>query len=265
MKNPTTLKTNLQSIYNSFESEARNFRLFVHIYEYIDSIKTNPLLKDKIKEYESITADSLLNTLDNKESTKEEIDQDFDIFSQAIESVGAYWVLYAVYEIMRKYKDKEQVKLKEKIDNDFTKKYRKFLDFLLYSLHEDLMEYLDELELLGDYNNKIVFDNQKSILHIKGKKVKIKRKADLPIEHYILEYLFEQQDKTEEVYYQDIAKEKLRELEYNNKTDWKKYYNACERLQDKIRVETNINDFIIFTTNKTGNVKINKKYLEYLG
>ena len=131
-------------------------------------------------------------------------------------------------------------------------------------LNKKIINELSTEDFIKGHKDNIFFDNPKSILHIKGKKVKIKRKADLPIEHYILEYLFEQDDKTEEAYYQDIATEKLRELEYNNKTDWKKYYNACERLQDKIRVETNINDFLIFTTNKTGNVKINKKYLPFL-
>jgi len=267
---PKNIKANLQSVYTSFETETRNFRLFVHIYEYIEALQ-NPLLKTKLKDYKNITKKSLLRILkskffNNRDCKTSEVERDFDMLSEAVESVGAYWVLYAIYELMKKYQGKEQVKLKEKIDSNFTKKYRKFLDFLLYALHEDMMEYLDDLEFLtkGDKSDKILFDQQKSILWFKSKKIKIKRKADLPLEHYVLKYLFEQEDKDEEAYYRDIAEEELKELNYDGSKDWKKYYRACQRLQDKIRVGTKVDDFINFTTGKTGNVKINKKYHSFL-
>lgn len=267
--NPKKLKDELENIYQAFENESRNFNLFVHIYDYMEKLK-HPVLKDKIKNFESITEQNLIDIANSKAfnqqvCSKTELEQELDNIFAPMEITFPYFTLYAISDILKKHKDKEPVKFREIIDTNFTKKYRKYFDFLLTSLHEDLMEYLDEKIFLSNNNiDKIYFDKEKSILHIKGKKVKIKRKADLPIEHYILEYLFEQDDKTEEVYYQDIATEKLRELEYNNKTDWKKYYNACERLQVKIQAETNINNFLIFTTNKTGNVKINKKYLEFL-
>ena len=170
---------------------------------------------------------------------------------------------------MEEYKeltDKNKIdKFKENVDQAFKDSTQNMVYNMSFAvLNKKIINELSTDDFIKGHKDNIYFDKEKSILHIKGKKVKIKRKADLPIEHYILEYLFDQEDKTEEAYYQDIATEKLKELEYNNKTDWKKYYNACERLQDKIRVETNINDFLIFTTNKTGNVKINKKYLEQL-
>ena len=273
--NPRKLKTNLQNIYSAFESETRNFQIFVHIYEYVEALQCD-LMKNKLKEYSGITKKSLLRIVKTKlfggkykegdEIDTDEMERDFDMLSEAVESVGAYWVLYAVYELMRKYKEKDEVKLKEKIDDNFTKKYRKFLDFLMYALHEDIMVYLDDLEFLSknDDSHKIIFDKEKSLLWFKGKKIKIKRKADLPLEHYILEALYENEDKDDEIYYQDIAEDKLKEQDYDNAKDWKKYYRACKALQDKIRLGTKVDDFIIFTTGKTGNVKIIKKYHSFL-
>jgi hypothetical protein len=122
---------------------------------------------------------------------------------------------------------------------------------MFYTLHEDIMEFLDEATFLkNNKTNKILFDKANSILYIQGKKVKIKRKADLPLEHYILECLFDQEDKTVEIYYKDIAEEKMRELSYDSSTDWKKYYSACERLQDKIRQDAQIDDFLTLPPTK---------------
>ena len=61
-----------------------------------------------------------------------------------------------------------------------------------------------------------------------------------------------------------LSKEKLSENDYNGTSDWKKYYRACKRLQEKIRIDTGIDDFLIFSTGKTANVKINKKYISLL-
>lgn len=268
--NPQTLKQELENIYQSFEAETRNFNLFVHIYDYMEKLK-DPVLKSKIKEFNRIKEKGLLDinqskALNGQECSKDELTNDLDNIFSSVDVVWPYVMLYHITEIMKKYKSKEPVKFREVIDDNFTKKYRKFFDFMFYTLHEDIMEYLDELTFLKDHkSDKIFFDKDNSVLYIKGKKVKIKRKADLPLEHYILECLFDQDDKTVEVYYKDIAEEKLRELNYNSSIDWKKYYSACERLQDKIRQDAQINDFLIFTTNKTGNVKINPEYRPLIG
>ncbi len=268
--NPQTLKQELETIYQSFEVETRNFNQFVHIYEYMEKIK-NPTLKDKIKGLQKTIQKGLSDInqsklLNSQEYSKDELEKDMDNIFSSVDVVWPYVMLLSISEIMKKYQNKEPVKFREVIDDNFTKKYRKFFDFMFYTLHEDIMEYLDELTFLKAHKtNKIFFDKDNSILYVKDKRVKIKRKADLPLEHYILEYLFDQDDKTVEVYYKDIAEEKLRELNYDSSTDWKKYYSACERLQDKIRQDAQIADFLIFTTNKTGNVKINPDYLPLIG
>jgi len=268
--NPQTLKQELGNIYQSFEAETRNFNLFVHIYDYMEKLKS-PVLKGKIKEFNRIKEKGLSDinqskALNGQECSDDELTKDLDNIFSSVDVVWPYIMLYSIAELMKKYRNKEQVKFKEVIDDNFTKKYRKFFDFMFYTLHEDIMGYLDELTFLKDHKaDKIFFDKDNSILYIKGKKVKIKRKADLPLEHYILECLFDNEDKTEEIYYKDIAEQKLRELNYDSSTDWKKYYSACERLQNKIRQDAQIADFLIFTTNKTGNVKINPDYLLLIG
>lgn len=139
------------------------------------------------------------------------------------------------------------------------------------SLSEWVIDRISKREVLNelDKNNEaeqqktqISFNPENSTLNFKGEEIKITRKNDFPIDHYILDYLFEQEDLNEENYYKEIAKGKIADFDYHGDTDWNKYYKACQRLQDKIRTSTKakIDDFLIFNSGKTAYVKINPKY-----
>jgi len=267
MKNPQIIDK-VSQLEQKFQSESNCLKKMIIIHKYMDFLKTEKVLKSMFEEENSKTAKTLNSLLTGSATFA-----DFDIQTGKPNfdnnSIFFYTFLDAMYKTMEEYKTLTDTKRKDKFKQDVEISFKNPEQNMVYTmsftvLNKKIINELSTEDFIKGHKDNIFFDNQKSILHIKGKKVKIKRKADLPIEHYILEYLFEQEDKTEEAYYQDIATEKLRELGYNNKTDWKKYYNACERLQDKIRIATNINDFLIFTTNKTGNVKINKKYLDFL-
>ena len=135
------------------------------------------------------------------------------------------------------------------------------------SLTTEILDRLNKSSFLSpatkEQNNQISFNSQISTLIFKGEDIKISRKNDLTKDHYILEYLFSQDDLKDEAYYKDIAEEKLCE-DYNLETDFNKYYKACQRLQDKIRTSTKnkIDDFLIFNSGKTAHVKINPKYIQ---
>ncbi|OGF26899.1 hypothetical protein A2331_02550 [Candidatus Falkowbacteria bacterium RIFOXYB2_FULL_34_18] len=267
MKNPQLIDK-IKQLEKEFQAEPNCLKKMIIIHKYMDFLKTEKTLKAMFEEENSKTAKTLNSLMTGSTSLA-----DFDIQTGKTNfdnnSIFFYTFLDAMYKTMEEYKvltDKNKI---AEFKNNVELAFKDPNQIMVYNmsftvLNKKIIDELSTEDFIKGHKDNIFFNNQKSILHIKGKKVKIKRKADLPIEHYILEYLFEQEDKTEEAYYQDIATEKLKELEYDNAKDWKKYYNACERLQEKIRIATNINDFLIFTTNKTGNVKINKKYLEKL-
>jgi hypothetical protein len=129
--NPAELKQELETIYQSFDSETRNFQLFVHIYDYMEKLKS-PLLKDKIKEYQrgvekGLSGIAQSNGLNGKESSKADLERDIESIFGSVDIVWPYVVLLSITELMKKYRNKEAVKFKEVIDDNFTKKYRKFL------------------------------------------------------------------------------------------------------------------------------------------
>jgi len=267
MKNPQIIDK-IKHLEKEFQSESNCLKKMIIIHKYMDFLKTEKVLKKMFTEENSKTTDTLNSLLTgsttfadfNIQTGKTNIDNNSILF---------YTFSDAMYKTMEEYKDltgKDKInKFKKSIELAFKDPAKNIVYNMSFAvLNKKIINELSTEDFIKGHKDNIFFDKQKSILHIKGKQVKIKRKADLPLEHYILEYLFEQDDKTEEVYYKDIATEKIKELEYNNTKDWKKYYNACERLQNKIRIDTKIDDFLIYTTNKTGNVKINKKYLEYI-
>jgi hypothetical protein len=251
-----------------FQSESNCLNKMIIIHKYMDFLKTEKALKALFEEENNKTAETLNSMMTGSttfadfgiQTGKNNIDNNTIFF---------YTFLDAMYKTMEEYKtltDKKEIaEFKEKVELAFKDPAQDMVYNMSFTvLNKKIINELSTEDFIKRHKDNIYFDKEKSILHIKGKQVKIKRKADLPLEHYVLEYLFEQEDKDEEIYYKDIAEEKLKELDYDSQKDWKKYYNACERLQNKIRTDAKIDDFLIFTTNKTGNVKINKKYLKYI-
>ena len=94
------------------------------------------------------------------------------------------------------------------------------------------------------------FDKDKSILHFMGKEINIRLKGEKPNDHYILEAIFDQEDKTEEVYFKDIAKKYLGMEEYDKTKDWQVLRRACDQLNAKVaKAVDNYHDkFIIYAT-----------------
>jgi len=106
------------------------------------------------------------------------------------------------------------------------------------------------------------FDSEKSILYLTGKEVKISiKKNNKANGHYILLHLFTSEEGLRQAYpYAEIATDTFSD-EYEEKPSWKKYYRACGDINEKTRKQTGIDDFLIFTTGRTGWVQVNEKYL----
>ena len=108
-------------------------------------------------------------------------------------------------------------------------------------------------------SHKLSFDKDKSILYFSGYEISITLKNDKPNAHYILEHIFTAEDGLDQKYpYKEIAEDTFDEI-YEK---WKTYYRACEDIKQKVLNKTGVNDFLEFSTGKSGWVTINKKYLK---
>jgi len=128
-----------------------------------------------------------------------------------------------------------------------------------------IIDQIDSEEFLskGESENKLSFEKEKSELNIFGDIIKIQLKSDKPNDHYILEYLFKQDNIFDEADFRDIAETKLEIIDYDSTKDWNVLRHACDNLNKKIAKATNEKEkeFLIYTTGKTGYCKINPKYL----
>jgi len=127
---------------------------------------------------------------------------------------------------------------------------------------------LDNIDCEELTNTKITkkepwFDKDKSILHFMGEEINIRLKGEKPNDHYILEAIFNQEDRTEEIYFKDIAKNYLGMEEYDKTKDWQILRRACDQLNAKVAkaVDNYKDKFIIYATGQTGWCKINQIHL----
>lgn len=132
----------------------------------------------------------------------------------------------------------------------------------LENINKHIFDHIDsQLFLANEKPSKpLDFDKDASILYIHGQAIKITLKNDKPLDHYILEALFKNEDLPEKAYFSEIAEDIIGE-EYNDK--WQRYRHACDNLNQKIAKATDnkILKFVKFTTGKTGWCQINPEYL----
>jgi hypothetical protein len=109
------------------------------------------------------------------------------------------------------------------------------------------------------------FDKEKSILYLRGEKILIAIQDKQTIAHKILEHIFAKPDLRDQFFYSEIAMDAFWDETYKgNKNGWRRYYSACEQINEKIRTHTisKIDDFLFYSTGRTGKVRINPKYLD---
>lgn len=134
-------------------------------------------------------------------------------------------------------------------------------------IHKYLVDQIDSEIFIKDTgikdDDKLDFNKDKSELNIYGTKIKIALKNDKPTDHFILEAIFANPDKTEETYFKDIAQDFIKIEEYDSSKHWSRFRHACENLNKKVDNSTNgrYKEFIEYHYGKTGWCKINPKYL----
>ena len=115
-------------------------------------------------------------------------------------------------------------------------------------------------EKLNDKAKKldIKFDIEKSILFLDDKRVLIQQKNDKPNAHYILEYIFENEEGLKaKSSYSEILEDKFR----NEDKKWRTLYRACQDINKKASEQAGISNFLIIKSGITGYAQINPEYL----
>lgn len=162
-------------------------------------------------------------------------------------------------KIIEEIKEESFSFIQNPIDKNQTLGYSKFATVCMEMVNKYIIDEIDSQSILENNTPKkqIDYDDKNFILHIRGKAIKIKRKNEEPLDHYILKSLSES-DFKDEVFYSEIIEDFF-------ESDEKKYrslYSACERLNNKIFEEdSNIKDFLEYSSGRKGSCKVNRKYL----
>lgn len=145
------------------------------------------------------------------------------------------------------------------IDKSQTLSYSKFATISMEMVNKYLVDEIDSIAILENNAPKkqIYYDDENFLLHIRGKTIKIKRKNEEPIDHYILKSL-NQNDFQDEAFYSEI----IEDFFEGDEKKYRSLYSACERLNKKVfQTDNNIKDFLIYTSGRKGSCRINFKYL----
>lgn len=106
------------------------------------------------------------------------------------------------------------------------------------------------------------FDADKSILLVGNIKILIRRKNENPIEHYVLQYMFENEEGLgAKVYYSEMGESALFKKYGVDGKDTRSYWRACTHIQEKAEKE-GVKNLLMVTTGTSGWAQINSNYLQ---
>lgn len=272
---------NLNTRFNIVVQSTSELEFYQNLYHYFDFIHKTPQLLAIFEASEEEYTKNHSN-LWKKFTTDEEIDEAaaqttklerFNLFAvgSAI-YVRIYWPIDDYRKTNESDKNQDVVAVilmrgseyaisLKKWSKDTIKTYTRWFDGKrdYYEKHFRLFHtmFLDELSKpKSDIKLKIEFNGEQSILTIGDKKVSIKLRTDRPVDHYVLEYIFEN-GISSQAYYDDILQDKFRDDNRNERT----LRRACESINSKVSKQANLNNFLNFKTGESGFVEINPDYL----
>ncbi|MBU4536720.1 hypothetical protein KJ603_01620 [Patescibacteria group bacterium] len=153
------------------------------------------------------------------------------------------------FSILKKLHKEKIIKLLGGIDED--------LNIGLNTNENVIKDYLDSLKENSSISiDSLIYDKESGFLIINDFKIPLSERNSKTISHHIVEFIFNN-DLKENNFYSEIAETIYSDELYKPY----KYNNACERLQEKIRKITGIENFLVFSSGITGSVKINPSYL----
>lgn len=261
------LKKKMLELTQLFCIERSIFQRFVIVYNYIDILNEDALAKDTLQKIFNETI-GLTGNLNGETLVKDEMFNKGEIIY-----TQDFWTYYTnlefIHDQMQKFKESKSKDNREfeNLAKVFSKSYSKEILKLSFKVvNSNIFERLDKTCFFNKPKEKILFDDKRSVLCIKGKKIKINMHDKISNAHKILRYIFitNQDNLTDDFFYSEIAEDEFGDLEYGrDPMTWEKYRDACRKINDKVVKQTQgeLTDFLVYNTGKTGHVKVNKEYL----
>ncbi len=202
------IKEKLADYSTKFQIETNSFQKMVILHEYIGFIKSNKVFSDLLKnenkntqEFAKECSKKTIN-IDNFKSLFREIGfveegKNIKDYSTNILTLAkpVFRTLSIMAFSMEEYKQADN-KRREKLESNLKEAFSNPLNIIVVSiqfsiLNTKLFEFLDKEAFLNKdvMTDKIIFDNQKSILYIKDKQIRIKRKKEINPFDLLLFYL----------------------------------------------------------------------------
>ncbi len=262
-------KENMLEFTQSFSVERNTFQRFVIVYKYVSFLNKEPIVKDILQKIFNDTA-KIIGEPDVNTDENEFLKVKGDVILSR-----EFWTYYSNLEIIHgKMKQIQQCQLADKPEFEqlsklFSKPYsEKMLTLSFEVVNSEIFNRLDQacFYLEDEKENETYFDEEKSLLFIKGQKIIISKHDKITNAHKILKHIFitNKDNLTDDFFFAEIAMDEFGEMNYkDNDQGWEKYRVICRFIKEKIIKQTNgkIKDFIIYNTGKQGRVKLNKKYL----
>ncbi len=280
---------NLELLYRGVLGSNSDPLFFQNIHRYIDYIKKTPELSEIIdkSEYEYHKNHSNTwkgpanneNQLDIKEEETHRIER-FSLYASNYVTleVRIYWPIEyyknppedligkydpVAFLILKGFEGAKRIgkwndKYLKTYNKWFTPEQKKLYETNLRQFHIDFLLELKRIKepIKESVEEKgILFNKDTSVLKINGKEVKITLKNDKTNAHYVLEYIFDK-GITEKSDYTDILEDKF----FNEEVDHMSMYRACNDIQEKVRKQAGIENFLEIKSGKSGWVRINPAY-----
>jgi hypothetical protein len=263
------IKEKMNEFARLFSIERNIFQRFVIVYKYIRFLNSDPLVKDVLQKIFDDTA-KIIGEPDDCLDEKKFL----DVKGQALFS-REFWIYYGNLEII--YGKMKQIKdclIKDKKEFDtlcrlFSKPYSKqMLELSFKVVNSEVFDRIDQecFFCCNDKDDKTYFDENKSILYIKGRKIRINKRDKITNSHKILNHIFitNKDNLKDDFYYAEIAEDEFGELEYGKDSKaWERYHDACKYINKVVKEQTEkqIKKFLIYNTGSKGRVKLNKKFI----
>jgi hypothetical protein len=284
-----TLITGLNKRYDIVIQSTSDKEFYLNIHQYFDYIYKNEVLKAFIDNSQKTYAKAMYEIWgDYRPYTQEELDTNsakvckLEHFNLYAMQAGIYVRVYLPIEDYKTTTDTDDkqdpvvVILMRGFDYALNlnvwskgelKEYKKWFEGRgryepeLRRIHLILLDELNKPNLATEDIPKkpeLSFDYDDSILKIGDKQVRIKMKNDYPNAHYVLEYIFDNEDGIgSKSYYSEMIDTKFPK----EKMEWRSVYRACLDINKKVSEQAKISEFLIIKTGISGYVQVNSEFL----
>jgi len=264
------LKETMLELTALFRSERNIFQKFVIVYRYINLLNRTPLATGILQKI----FDEATLTMGKADIDCQDRKNFLNVKSEVIYT-NDFWVYYGNLEVIYgRMKELKKCKTDDRQEFDnlcrlFSKPYSKeMLELSFRVVNSNIFDQLDRELFFNEGKNegKTWFDEENSVLYIKGERIPINQQDKTTNAHKILKYIFitNNDNLEDEFFFSEIAFDEFEDLEYKqDATSWRKYFVACDEIKKKIikYTKNHVDNFLQFNSGQKGRVKINLEYL----